>query len=175
MMTAGLAALLWTGGTSLPQAAEPQKPEACPGLIASAPPLVLRAALGQDEVGLTFVGHATFLIETPQGIRIATDYNDSVWPSPPPRIATMNKAHSTHFSRVPDPGVEHVLRGWNPAGGPAYHNLSVGDVRIRNVPTNIRTYGGPRSTTATRSSCSRRPSSASRISGTCIILFRWST
>jgi L-ascorbate metabolism protein UlaG (beta-lactamase superfamily) len=141
-MTAGLAALLWTGGASLPQAAEPEQPEACPGLIASAPPMVLRAALGQDEVGLTFVGHATFLIETPQGIRIATDYNDSVRPSPPPRIATMNKAHSTHFSRGPDPRIEHVLRGWNPAGSPAYHNLTVGDVRIRNVSTNIRTYGG---------------------------------
>jgi L-ascorbate metabolism protein UlaG (beta-lactamase superfamily) len=141
-MTAGLAALLWTGGASLPQAAEPERPEACPGLIASAPPLVLRAALAQDQVGLTFVGHATFLIETPQGIRIATDYNDSVRPSSPPRIATMNKAHSTHFSRVPDPGIEHVLRGWNPAGGPTYHDLTVEDVRIRNVSTNIRTYGG---------------------------------
>jgi L-ascorbate metabolism protein UlaG (beta-lactamase superfamily) len=34
-----------------------------------------------------------------------------------------------------------VLRGWNPAGGPAHHDLTVKDVRIRNVSTNIRTYG----------------------------------
>ncbi len=54
----------------------------------------------------------------------------------------MNKAHSTHFSWAPDPGIEHVLRGWNPAGGPARHDLTVGDVRIRNVSTNIRDYGG---------------------------------
>jgi L-ascorbate metabolism protein UlaG (beta-lactamase superfamily) len=122
--------------------ARAEEPEGCPGLIASAPPLVLRASLATDEVGLTFIGHSTFLIETPQGIRIATDYNDYVRAPAVPRIATMNKAHSTHFSRAPDPGVEHVLRGWNPAGGPARHDLTVADVRIRNVSTNIRDYGG---------------------------------
>jgi L-ascorbate metabolism protein UlaG (beta-lactamase superfamily) len=123
-------------------AARAEEPEGCPGLIASAPPLILRAALAKDEVGLTFIGHSTFLIETPQGIRIATDYNDYVRGPVVPRIATMNKAHSTHFSRAPDPRIEHVLRGWNPAGGPALHDLTVGDVRVRNVSTNIRDYGG---------------------------------
>jgi L-ascorbate metabolism protein UlaG (beta-lactamase superfamily) len=123
-------------------AAHAEEPEGCPGLIASAPPLVLRASLARDEVGLTFIGHSTFLIETPQGVRIATDYNDYVRAPAVPRIATMNKAHSTHFSRAPDPGIEHVLRGWNPAGGPARHDLTVGDVRVRNVSTNIRDYGG---------------------------------
>jgi hypothetical protein len=104
--------------------------------------LVLRASLARDEVGLTFIGHSTFLIETLHGIRIATDYNDYVRAPAVPRVATMNKAHSTHFSRAPDPGIEHVLRGWNPAGGPARHDLTVGDVRIRNVSTNIRDYAG---------------------------------
>jgi L-ascorbate metabolism protein UlaG (beta-lactamase superfamily) len=103
---------------------------------------VLRASLAKDEVGRTFIGHSTFLIETPQGVRIATDYNDYVRAPAVPRIAKMNKAHSTHFSRAPDPGIEHVLRGWNPAGGPARHDLTVGDVRVRNVSTNIRDYGG---------------------------------
>jgi L-ascorbate metabolism protein UlaG (beta-lactamase superfamily) len=123
-------------------AALAEEPEGCPGLIASAPPLVLRAALAKNEVGLTFIGHSTFHIETPQGVRIATDYNDYVRGPVLPRIATMNKAHSTHFSRAPDPGIEHVLRGWNPAGGPAQHDLKVGDVRVRNVSTNIRDDGG---------------------------------
>jgi L-ascorbate metabolism protein UlaG (beta-lactamase superfamily) len=129
-----MAPLAWAAGLGTP--------EGCPGLIAAAPPLVLQAALTQDEVALTFVGHATFLIETPQGIRIATDYNDYVRPAAPPQIATMNKAHSTHFSRMPDPEIPHVLRGWNPSGGPAHHDLTVGDVRVRNVPTNIRDYAG---------------------------------
>ena len=118
------------------------EPESCPGLIASRDSLFSRAALRRDEVGLTFVGHATFLIETPQGVRIATDYSDGTHPPLTPDVATMNKAHSTHFSYHPDPGIKHVLKGWSPAGGPAYHDLTVQDVRIRNVSTNIRNYGG---------------------------------
>jgi L-ascorbate metabolism protein UlaG (beta-lactamase superfamily) len=35
-----------------------------------------------------------------------------------------------------------VLPGWNPAGGPAQHDVSEQDVRVRNVPTNIRSYSG---------------------------------
>ncbi|WP_230532945.1 MBL fold metallo-hydrolase [Microvirga roseola] len=116
--------------------------QGCPGLIASREALFSRAALRQDEVGLTFIGHATFLIETPQGMRIATDYSDGTRPPATPDVATMNKAHSTHFSYRPDPGIKHVLRGWNPDGGPAHHDLTVQDVRIRNVSTNIRSYGG---------------------------------
>ncbi|PVE21738.1 hypothetical protein DC522_24845 [Microvirga sp. KLBC 81] len=125
---------------SLPAAATEQ--EGCPGLIASREALISRAALGQDEAGLTFLGHATFLIETPQGVRIATDYSDGTRPPVTPDVATMNKAHSTHFSYRPDPAIKHVLRGWNPAGGPAVHDLTVRDVRIRNISTNIRSYGG---------------------------------
>jgi L-ascorbate metabolism protein UlaG (beta-lactamase superfamily) len=116
--------------------------EACPGLVARQSPLVVPAALGKDEVGITFVGHATFLIESPGGIRVATDYNDYVRPTVTPDVATMNKAHATHFTHRPDPAIRHVLRGWNPAGGPASHDIEVGDVRIRNVVTNIRDWGG---------------------------------
>ncbi len=137
--SAGLAAVL---SLSFFQAATVAEPEACPGLIASRDAFFAPAALRQDEVGLTFVGHATFLIETPQGVRIATDYSDGTRPPVTPDVATMNKAHSTHFSYSPDPGIKHVLKGWNPAGGPAVHDLTVQDVRIRNVSTNIRSYGG---------------------------------
>jgi len=116
--------------------------DACPGLVARRQPLILPAALGAEEVKITFVGHATFLIESPGGIRIATDYNDYVRPQVAPDIATMNKAHSTHHSYRPDPAIRHVLRGWNPAGGPARHDLQVDDVRVRNIVTNIRDWGG---------------------------------
>jgi L-ascorbate metabolism protein UlaG (beta-lactamase superfamily) len=121
--------------------------ESCPGLTASAPlrmiPAALEpAALQADQASLTFVGHATFLIESPGGVRIATDYNDYVRPTVTPDIATMNRAHATHHSYAPDPGVRHVLRGWDAPGRPARHDLEVGDVRVRNVPTNTRDEDG---------------------------------
>jgi L-ascorbate metabolism protein UlaG (beta-lactamase superfamily) len=123
-----------------------EQPQSCPGLVASTRPLLqptaLRPVAAKDEVALTFVGHATFLIASPGGIRIATDYNDYVRPAATPEVATMNRAHSTHYSAFPDPRIRHVLRGWDPAGGPARHDVQVGDVRIRNVSTNIRDWSG---------------------------------
>jgi hypothetical protein len=62
------------------------EPESCPGLIASGDALFSRAAFRQDQVGLSFVGHATFLIETPQGVRIATDYSDGTRPPVTPDV-----------------------------------------------------------------------------------------
>jgi L-ascorbate metabolism protein UlaG (beta-lactamase superfamily) len=101
------------------------------------------ASLGPAEVRLTFVGHATWLIESAGGIKIATDYNDYIRPPVVPDVATMNRAHTTHYSLFPDPAIKHVLRGWNPEGdGPAKHDLTVGDVRVRNVATNIRDWAG---------------------------------
>jgi L-ascorbate metabolism protein UlaG (beta-lactamase superfamily) len=94
------------------------------------------------EVRLTFLGHATWLIESPAGVRIATDYNDYLRAPLPLDVVTMNRAHATHYSNHPDPSIGQVLRGWNPEGGPVRHDLTVGDVRIRNVQTNIRDWSG---------------------------------
>jgi L-ascorbate metabolism protein UlaG (beta-lactamase superfamily) len=99
-------------------------------------------ALKASEARLTFVGHATWLIESAGGINIATDYNDYIRPPVVPDIATMNRAHTTHYSLAPDPSIKHVLRGWNPEGGVARHDVTLGDVRARNVPTNIRDWQG---------------------------------
>jgi len=101
-----------------------------------------RAALKPNQVKLTYVHHSTFVIESPKGVTVATDYNDYYRPAALPQIVTMNLAHDTHHTMTPDPGIKHVLKGWNDQGGTAaIHDLTVQDVRIRNVPTNIRTYG----------------------------------
>ena len=106
-------------------------------------PLIVPAALAKEEVSITFVGHATFLIETPGGVRIATDYNDYVRSPLLPDIITMNHAHTTHYTDRPDPAIRHVLRGWGPSPDqPARHDVQVKDVRVRNVPTNIRDWRG---------------------------------
>lgn len=110
-------------------------------------PVVIPAAFtntanpSASEVKITYAGHSTFVIETAQGVRIATDFSGAHGADPLPRIVTMNKAHSTHFTSSPDPAIEHVLRGWNPNGGPAEHRLVVDDVFIRNVSTDIRADG----------------------------------
>ncbi|QTL03040.1 MBL fold metallo-hydrolase [Aquabacter sp. L1I39] len=137
---AGLAALIASAFAVTPVLAQPEK---CPRMVAEAPPRIIPAAFrlaaaGTGEVRLTFVGHATFLIESPAGVTIATDYNDYVRPSIVPMVVTMNRAHDTHYTNNPDPGIAHVLRGWNPEGGAANHELTLEDVWIRNVPTNIR-------------------------------------
>ena len=101
-------------------------------------------ALRAGEVKITYVGHSTFRIETEGGVVIATDYFGANGEGRLPDLVTMNKAHETHFTNYPDPAIAHVMRGWNPDGpGPAEHLLTLGDVTIRNVTTDIRGWGAP--------------------------------
>ncbi len=103
---------------------------------------IRKASLKADEARISFIGHATFLIESARGVTAATDYNDYVRAQITPVIATMNKAHSTHYSRNPENGIVHLLRGWDPAGGKADHDVTERDMRVRNVSTNIRSFSG---------------------------------
>ena len=138
-----LLAFLLMGGREASQAAPvTSKCLAVAEKLSGVVPVAYRSAnLAANEVRLTFVGHSTFLIESPQGTRIATDYAGWHGSGPLPDVVTMNHAHDTHYTDYPDPAIKHVLRGWNPEGGHAEHNLTVGDVYIRNVPTNIRSWG----------------------------------
>ena len=134
-------------GLAAPARAQSDEPGCRPEMASLRLPIqradLTLANLAKDEVRLTFVGHATFTIETPGGITAATDYNDYVRPHGTPDIATMNKAHSSHNSRNPDPAIKQVLPGWDPTGaGAAKHDVTLGDMRVRNVPTNIRSYSG---------------------------------
>ena len=118
---------------------------ACTGVVAGRPgPVHLAAAAPEGTVSITFLGHASFLIESPGGVRIVTDYNDAIRAPVTPDIVTMNNAHPTHYSDSVEPRVKYILRGWDPAGGVAIHRLEYRDVRIRNVPTNVRELGGTR-------------------------------
>ena len=130
-----------------PPAAKPEMVESCPGLVATRPPFATPAAfrlaaLERDQVRISYIGHSTFLIESPQLVRIATDYNDYVKSPLLPDIVTMNHAHTTHYTDHPDAGVKYVLRGWAEEQKPARVDLQYKDVRVRNVPTNIRGWDG---------------------------------
>ena len=115
--------------------------------MASAPPRATpvglrRIAAKAEDVAITYAGHSTYYIDTPGGVRIATDYNGAYRTGRLPEIATMNRAHGTHYTLFPDKGIQHVLHGWGEDGKPAHHSLRVGDVYIRNVTTDIRRYYG---------------------------------
>jgi L-ascorbate metabolism protein UlaG (beta-lactamase superfamily) len=139
-LLAGLAGMLVWTGTALAQ---------CFPIAGDFPAIVPvafeKAALpAAGSVRLTFLGHSSFLIETPQGATVVTDYNGYVQAPQPPDVVTMNNAHSTHYTDFLDPEIEIVLRGWNPDGGVARHDVTHLDLHVRNVPTNVRELGGAR-------------------------------
>jgi L-ascorbate metabolism protein UlaG (beta-lactamase superfamily) len=110
--------------------------------IAAAAPHVWLASAEDNALTITFLGHASFLLETPGGVTAVTDYNGVNVPDFPPDIATMNHAHTTHYTDYPDPRIRHVLHGWRDDGGPADIDLVVGDMHVTNLSTNIRDAAG---------------------------------
>ena len=110
---------------------------------ARATPVSLRqAAANTDEVAITYGGHSTYFIDTPGGVRVATDYSGAYQTGRLPDVVTMNRAHSTHYTLFPDPRIPHVLHGWGDDGDPAKISERIGDVFIRNVTTDIRRFFG---------------------------------
>jgi L-ascorbate metabolism protein UlaG (beta-lactamase superfamily) len=142
----GAFSILWISCSfSLPLNAEVSR---CVAVARLAPHVVpvrlVRTVISADQVRIAYVGHATFRIESASGVTVATDYSGFAGVGPAPDIVTMNHAHTTHYTDFIDPEIKHVLRGWNPRGGPARHHLKVADVIIRNVPTDIRMWSGGR-------------------------------
>jgi L-ascorbate metabolism protein UlaG (beta-lactamase superfamily) len=125
-------------------AQEAPRPSECLAMANAPPratPIVFRRATAEtDEVAITYAGHSTYYIETPGGVRIATDFSGAYTVGRLPDVVTMNRAHSTHYTLFPDPRIPLVLHGWNDDGSPARINQRVGDVLIRNVTTDIRRY-----------------------------------
>jgi L-ascorbate metabolism protein UlaG (beta-lactamase superfamily) len=133
--------LSWLIGPVHAQA--PQRSECL--AMASAPravPVSYRLAAKAEDVAITYAGHSTYYIETPQGVRIATDFSGAYGTGRLPDVATMNRAHSTHYTLHPDPKIPHILHGWGENGQPAHVERRIGDVYVRNVTTDIRRYYG---------------------------------
>lgn len=131
-------------------AAQERRASHCIALASSTPGLeYLRPASWQAPVAahylrIRYLGHASFLLQTEDGLNIVTDYTGFTGTAPMiPDVVTMNHAHETHWTAHPDPAIPHVLRGWGPFGAGIEHHLDLGSVLIRNVPTDIRSrYGG---------------------------------
>jgi L-ascorbate metabolism protein UlaG (beta-lactamase superfamily) len=95
-------------------------------------------------ISLTYIGHSSFVIETAAGVTAVTDYNGYMKPPFTPTLVTMNNAHSTHYTDHPEAGIKHVLRGWGTFDDAQRYNVTEQDLRVHNVQTNVREYGGTR-------------------------------
>lgn len=99
----------------------------------------------QYSVRINYLAHATFLLQTPGGLNVATDYTGFLGNTRMiPDVVTMNHAHDTHWTANPDPAITHVLPGWGPFGEGIDHYVDVGEMLIRNVSTDIRSQFGGR-------------------------------
>jgi hypothetical protein len=127
-----------------PAAAQGRIPSHCVALAEGVPGGALLhratfgAAMAPDRVRLSYIDHATFLIETSGGLTAATDYTGRLGTVDlVPDVVTMNNAHATHWTPFPDPRIPHVLRGWASGGQAAEHYLDLGEMLVRNVTTDV--------------------------------------
>ncbi len=129
----------------LPVAAQERTPSNCVAIADAAPGLSYvrlasySDALPAETVRISFLDHATFLLQTHGGLSVVTDYTGYLGTSDfVPTVATMNNGHDTHWTSNPDPRIVHVLRGWPQDGKIADISLDLGEMLIRNVTTDLR-------------------------------------
>ena len=139
-------ALVLFAGLGLPAAAQERIPSHCVALAQGherVVPASFREPVPLDAVRITYVDHAMFLIQT-MGVSAVTDFTGFVGNVDfLPDVVTMNHAHDTHWTSAPDPSIPHVLQGWAEGGEAASHRLDLGEMLVRNVPTDIRgRFGG---------------------------------
>jgi hypothetical protein len=101
------------------------------------------APLDDHTVRLNYVDHSMFMIETQGGLRAVTDFAGFIGATRLPDVVTMNRAHISHWTPLPDPDIAHVLPGWSDrVGDPVDHHLDLGEMLIRSVSTDIRSRAG---------------------------------
>ena len=123
---------------------ETRTPSHCIALADATPgaSYVTLASLPQvapETVHIHYIAHASFLIRSHGGLNMVTDFTGFTGTLPLiPDVVTMNHAHDSHYTSVPDPAIPHVLPGWGDFGQGIDHSLDLGEVLVRNVSTDIR-------------------------------------
>lgn len=131
---------------AFPAVAQERIPSHCHA-VAQGPERIVPAAFGEpievDHVRIRYIDHASFVIETPGGLTAVTDYSGYTgrrdWV---PDVVTMNNAHHTHWTAIPDPRIPHVLEGWADNSGEKLHELDLGEMLVRNTHTDVRARFG---------------------------------
>ncbi|SMP22031.1 MBL fold metallo-hydrolase [Shimia sagamensis] len=102
-----------------------------------------REPVAEHAVRISYISHASFLIQSHDGLNAVTDYTGFLGVTNlVPDVVTMNHAHTTHWTTNPDPAIPHVLPGWGGYGLGIEHHLDLGSMLVRNVSTDIRSFGG---------------------------------
>ncbi len=134
---------------ALPAAAQERIPSHCIALAGDIPGAryLHLAAYGDplpaNEVRISYIDHASFLIQTGDGLAAVTDFTGNLGGADlVPDVVTMNNAHITHFTHAPDPRIPYVLEGWGLGGEAREHRVDLGGMLVRNVPTDLRGRGG---------------------------------
>jgi len=107
-------------------------------------PASFRNPVAEDQVRLTYLDHAMFLIQS-EDVSAVTDFSGYIGNVDfLPDVVTMNNAHSTHWTSAPDPAIPHALPGWAEGAQPREHYLDLGAMLVRNVHTDVRAGMGMR-------------------------------
>lgn len=131
--------------------AQDKRPSHCIAIADAAPGIKylhkasLHTPVEKYEVRLSYLSHASFLIQTHSGTSAVTDYTGYIGVADfVPDVVTMNHAHGSHWTAHPHPDIPHVLKGWGEDfGAGVSHYLDLGDMIVRNVSTDIRSaFGG---------------------------------
>lgn len=133
----------------LEAAAQDRRPSHCIAIADAAPGVsyVHKAAwrdpLSEFSVRISYITHASFLIQSSGGLNVVTDYTGFLGGADlVPDVVTMNHAHETHWTATPDERIPHVLPGWGEFGKGIDHHLDLGEMLVRNVSTDIRSRWG---------------------------------
>jgi len=137
-------------GLAVSAQAQSRRPSHCIAIADAAPGLSyvqlakFDAPVPDYSVRLTYIDHSMVLLQTPGGLDVITDYSGGLTgPDFVPDVVTMNRAHQSHWTMFPDERIPYVLKGWGESVAGADHNLDLGEMLIRNVPTDIRgRFGG---------------------------------
>ena len=117
---------------------------ACTGVVAGDGARLWHAAAGEKAASLTYLGHASFLIESPGGVRIVTDYND-VHPGAGDarhRDDEQRASDALHRHHRARRQIRAARLGPGRRGGEP--QSAIPRRRVNNVPTNVRGFGETR-------------------------------
>lgn len=96
---------------------------------------LVKAAETRQSVQLQWLGHSSFLMTSPAGLRVLIDPSALYPPSPTPDVVTVSNLHGTHSAVEWIAGTPQVLWGIRPDTGWNRIALTLRDVTLFNVPS----------------------------------------